>query len=257
MPGDLLCEGPPGQRCPNKAKGKLSQGDMMLCKKCENVRFPNSKEILNVTENLFEDFIATAKYEHIQLIESMSISQLKRLDRDAIYDQLHIKLLSTFPHCTPDVQKLRLCSNAANEIDDAAKLQLAKKESLRAVPTVQKAKKLLESFVTPASQVADSILAGINRRIHGQPKRVSFSKAGDGSYIANDTSIGSLKPQQSPSSSISCIPETQLNLTDHSSLSQSIHTPPSIHTAPSANVNVYETVPIQPEQVLVAQIKSK
>ena len=40
-----LCEGPPNQPCPHKAIGFLSQGDLILCRDCEEARFPYMKTI--------------------------------------------------------------------------------------------------------------------------------------------------------------------------------------------------------------------
>jgi len=35
-----LCEGRPNLPCPRRATGKLSQGDLIMCRKCEEFRFP-------------------------------------------------------------------------------------------------------------------------------------------------------------------------------------------------------------------------
>ena len=40
-----LCEGPPNKPCPHKAFGSLSQGDLILCRECEEVQFPYLKTI--------------------------------------------------------------------------------------------------------------------------------------------------------------------------------------------------------------------
>ena len=52
-----LCEGRPNEPCPYKATGTRSQGDLMLCRKCEEFRFPylcadqKPKEKLGKSEN--------------------------------------------------------------------------------------------------------------------------------------------------------------------------------------------------------------
>lgn len=234
MPVKINCEGVPTGPCPFKAKGNLSQGDYMLCKHCEAIRFPVSKNNNNkddVSSNLFQDFIDTAKYEHLKLIESMSISQLKRLDRDAVYDELYIRLVHTFPNSTPDVSKMRLCLNAAYGIEDAAKLQLAKKESLRGsknTHVVNKAKNVLQS----ASKAAGRIFDSINRTLHGPVKSAPTRDANlptnvcDGSYISQDSADESLR--LSPHNSPVCIPETQLSFADKNDSLQSMQkTPPT------------------------------
>jgi len=50
-----LCEGLPDKPCPRKAIGSLSQGDLMLCKHCEVIRFP----YLKITKGKGKDISST------------------------------------------------------------------------------------------------------------------------------------------------------------------------------------------------------